>query len=254
VKLRGSDAFKEREGQQGLSAKTVNNHLTVLRKSLSLAVEWGRLRALPQVGFLRTKKPEIDFFIFEEAARLLAAADAGPWRVMILCGLRAGLRQGELLELRWEDVDLVKGVLRIRRAIYDGVVDIPKGGRAREVPMSDELRASFRDLPSRFAGGLVWPGAGGANLSKGECKWPLWRACKRAGLRRVGWHALRHTFASHLVMRGVPLKAVQELLGHEDITTTMRYAHLAPGVTRDAVALLDAPAPGVVDAGTVEAR
>ena len=69
------------------------------------------------------------------------------------------------------------------------------------------LRAALRELPSRFAGELVWPGEGGRNLTKSEAKWPLWRACKRAGLRRVGWHALRHTFASHLVMRGVPLKA-----------------------------------------------
>ena len=108
-------------------------------------------------------------------------------------------------------------------------------------------------LPSRFAGGLLWPGEGGRNLKRGEAKWPLYRACMRAGLRRVGWHVLRHTFASHLVMRGVPLKAVQELLGHEDIATTMRYAHLAPGVTRDAVLLLDAPAPAE-SRGTVGAR
>jgi Phage integrase family len=97
-------------------------------------------------------------------------------------------------------------------------------------------------------GGLLWPGEGGRNLSKGDTKWPLWRACKRAGLRRVGWHILRHTFASHLVMRGVPLKAVQELLGHASIEMTMRYAHLAPGVTLDAVRLLDAPAPRVSNA------
>jgi site-specific recombinase XerD len=63
------------------------------------------------------------------------------------------------------------------------------------------------------------------------------------GLRRIGWHVLRHTFASHLVMRGVPLKAIQELLGHASIEMTMRYAHLAPDVAREAVKLLDAPAP-----------
>jgi integrase len=241
--------LKPSDGGKGLTAKTINNHLTVLRKCLVLAKEWGRLAVVPTVGFLRVKKPEIDFFTFDEAARLLAAAERDPWAVMILCGLRAGLRQGELLELRWDDLDLVKGVIRVRRAIYDGVVDVPKGGRDREVPMSDELRAAFRELPSRFVSGLVWPGEGGLNLTKGEAKWPLWRACKRAGLRRVGWHVLRHTFASHLVMRGVPLKAVQELLGHATIEMTMRYAHLAPDVARDAVKLLDAPAPPVPASG-----
>src|SRR5882762_7301135 len=72
---------------------------------------------------------------------------------------------------------------------------------------------------------------------------PIWRACKRAGLRPISWHVLRHTFASHLVMRGVPLKAVQELLGHATIEMTMRYAHLSPDARRDAVGVLDLPAP-----------
>ena len=76
-------------------------------------------------------------------------------------------------------------------------------------------------------------------LTENECKHPLWRTCRRAGLRIIGWHSLRHTFASHLVMRGAPLKAVQELLGHADIRMTMRYSHLSPSVRRDAVALLD---------------
>ena len=76
-------------------------------------------------------------------------------------------------------------------------------------------------------------------LNKGKCKHPIWSACRRAGLRQIGWHVLRHTFASHLVMKGAPLKAVQELLGHATIEMTMRYAHLSPSVRRDAVKLLD---------------
>jgi len=66
--------------------------------------------------------------------------------------------------------------------------------------------------------------------------------CKRAGLRRIGWHVLRHTFASHLVMRGVPLVVVQKLMGHSSIGVTQRYAHLAPQIVRDAVLILDRPA------------
>src|SRR4030095_321719 len=79
----------------------------------------------------------------------------------------------------------------------------------------------------------------GRMLTDNECKWPLWHACRRAGIRRLGWHVLRHTFASHLVMRGVPLKVVQELMGHASIEMTMRYAHLAPAMHSEAVRLLD---------------
>lgn len=76
-------------------------------------------------------------------------------------------------------------------------------------------------------------------LTKGATKAPLANALKRAGLRHIGWHALRHTFASHLVMRGAPIKAVQKLLGHSTIEMTMRYSHLTPDARRDAVRLLD---------------
>lgn len=76
-------------------------------------------------------------------------------------------------------------------------------------------------------------------LTKGATKAPLANALKRAKLRHIGWHALRHTFASHLVMRGAPIKAVQELLGHSTIEMTMRYSHLSPDARRDAVRLLD---------------
>jgi site-specific recombinase XerD len=81
------------------------------------------------------------------------------------------------------------------------------------------------------------------------------RACARAGLsQRLGWHELRHSFASHLIMRGVALKAVQELLGHATIDMTMRYAHLSPDVKRDAVHVLDTPSPARGSLGAHEAQ
>src|ERR1041384_8206990 len=69
----------------------------------------------------------------------------------------------------------------------------------------------------------------------------LERMCRLADIRPIGWHVARHSFASHLVMRGVPIRAVQELMGHASIVITQRYAHLAPHVSQDAVRLLDGP-------------
>ena len=85
---------------------------------------------------------------------------------------------------------------------------------------------------------LVFCEPDGAALGHSTMQHALWRAARLAGLRRIGWHTLRHSFASHLVMRGVPLKVVQELMGHATVQMTMRYSHLAPGMKVDAVNLL----------------
>jgi integrase len=237
-----------------LSPKTVNNHLTVLHKILATAVEWKKLGALPTIKWLKVPQQDFDFFTFEEADRLIAGA-APEWRCMITVAARAGLRLGELLALRWQDVDLVAGRLVVRRAVARGRIGTPKSGKSREVPLSAEALAVLKAqrAATRLKGELVFSADGGRMLTKGECKWPLWMASRRAGLREMGWHVLRHTFASHLVMRGAPLKAVQELLGHATIEMTMRYAHLSPDARRDAVRLLDGPAVGAAH-GKPEAK
>ncbi len=119
-----------------------------------------------------------------------------------------------------------------------GRAGLPKSSKVREVPLSGEAIAALK-AHRHLRGESVFCDAGGHLLTQGETQAPLWSACKRAGLRRIGWHVLRHTFASQLVMRGVPLKAVQELLGHASLAMTLRYSHLAPEVSRDAVRLLD---------------
>ncbi len=220
-----------------LGAKTVNNVLTVLRRMLVIARKRGVLDEVPEVEWLKTDRPEFDFFALDEAPRLVAASD-GEWTTMILVALRCGLRQGELIGLRWEDVDLVAGKLHVRQSIVRGKVKAPKNGKPREVPLSNEARAALK-AHRHLRGEYVFCDLDGKYLTKGECKHPLWRACKKAGLRRVGWHVLRHTFASHLAMRGVPLRTIMELMGHSTIAMTMRYAHLSPEVARDAVQLLD---------------
>lgn len=237
VDARSIERYKAGKLTGGLTPKTVNNHLTVLRRLLVLASEWGLLPSVPRIKWLKAPEPAFDFLVFEEADRLMAHADED-WRPMITVALKTGLRLGELLALRWEDVDLKAGRIMVRRAVARGIIGTPKSGKSREVALSGEaIRAlkSYRHLK----GELVFCRADGSLFGKEMCKHPLWRACKRAGLRLIGWHVLRHTFASHLAMRGAPLKSVQELLGHSTIEMTMRYAHLAPAVNRQAVELLD---------------
>jgi integrase len=220
-----------------LKPKSVNNHLTMLRRLLVVAKKRGLIAAVPEIEWLKVPRPDFDFLSFEEATRLLQAVDPG-WRCMVLTAMKTGLRQGELIALQWQDLDLVAGLLRVRRSAVRGVVSTPKSGKGREVPLGDEVLAALK-AERHLRGPLVFCTAEGRMFNKNECKHPLWRACKRAGLREIGWHCLRHTFASHLVMRGAAMKVVQELLGHATIEMTNRYSHLSPEVPRTAVKLLD---------------
>jgi len=233
--------FAAAQVEKGLAQKTINNHLSVLHRALVMAKKRELIENVPEFPWYKIADGDFDFLTFDEAERLIREGD-DEWQAMILLAAKTGLRQGELLGLWWEDVDLVAGRLLVKRALVRGVMVAPKSFKAREVALSDEALAALKSH-RHLRGPHVFCDLDGAPLTKGACKHPLWRACKRAGLRRIGWHVMRHTFASHLAMRGVPLKAIQELLGHATIEMTMRYAHLSPDVKRDAVKLLDASSP-----------
>ncbi len=118
-----------------------------------------------------------------------------------------------------------------------GEQSTPKNGKTRIIPMNADVMQAL-DAHRHRKGIWVFCDKMGAPLRDNLCKAPIKRAYKQAGLRHISWHVLRHTFASHLVMRGAPLPTVQELMGHSTITMTMRYAHLSPDAKRDAVKLL----------------
>ena len=226
--------------RDGLKPKTINNHLGVLSALLSTAVEWEVLERVPKIVWLDVPKPDVDFLDFDESDRVVESCEER-WRPLLITALKTGMRLGELAALRHGDVDLVRGQLRVIRAATRGIVSTPKGGRSRTIPMSDGLvevlTAHMRR--SKLRGELVFSTDAGEILTRDRVKRVIPRACRLAGLREVGWHVMRHTFASHLAMQGVPLKVIQELLGHATLEMTMRYAHLAPDVGRQAVALLD---------------
>jgi integrase len=222
-----------------LKAKSVNNVMSIVHDMLRIASKRGLVDSIPDVEWLKVDEQDFDFLTFAEADALYdAALHEGAWAAMVAVGLRCGLRQGELLGLQWSDVDLDNARLRVKRTVYRGKVGSPKGGRWREINLGDDVLGVLKAHKHNRCE-WVFCSRESKRLTAGQCRKPLERIWKRAGLRRIGWHVLRHTFASHLAMRGAPLRYIQELLGHTTIQMTERYAHLMPGATRDVVKLLD---------------
>lgn len=242
------ESFKAAKLKAALSPKTVNNLLSTLHRVLATAEEWEIIDRVPRMKWLKTGEPDFDFLDFVDAERLLLGAKSEKaWWTFILLALRTGLRLGELRALRWDDVDLVAGRLLVRHSAWKQIIGTPKSNRKRELPLSDEAVAALK-AHRHLRGQFVFCREDGRMLTKEECKHPLRRAYTRAGLRAIGWHVLRHTFASHLAMKSVPMKAIQELMGHATMEMTMRYSHLSPDVRRDAVRLLDRQGHGTIAA------
>jgi len=231
------EQFKSQKMQSGLSNKSINNLIGVLSKSLRTADDWYDLGKLPKMKRLRVAPHKYDFLTFDESKTLLSHAD-GLWYEMLLIALQAGLRYGEIRALDWSDINWTTRRLTVRRAVFRDVIDSPKSNKERHIPLTFGLFSLLEKRKKK--NGFIFADEKGRFLEENKPRRALARICKRAGLREIGWHVLRHTFASHLVMAGAPLKAIQELLGHSNIQTTMRYAHLSPSALEDAMNLLEA--------------
>jgi site-specific recombinase XerD len=138
-------------------------------------------------------------------------------------------------------VNRVNGLLNIERQVWRGVVDTPKGGRGRSIPMTKKLGVALGAVRHLRGARLLLQDDGNPLTAKVLRGW-MKSAQRLAGLKATGnFHILRHTFCSHLAMRGAPAKVIQELAGHVHLSTTMRYMHLSPGHKEQAIRLLDLP-------------
>jgi integrase len=219
-----------------LCNKTINNHLTVLRKSLNTAQEWKLLGVIPKVRLLKVQPHKYDFLSEAECKSILSHSQAVIHEI-ILIALNTGMRFGEIIALDWQDVDLGRRILSVNKSIAHGILGSPKSNKARHIPLSLIVCQALNER--KKDSGYVFANEQGEPLRQSYCCDALHRVCLLAGLRKIGWHALRHTFASTLVKKGVSLKAVQELLGHSDIRMTMRYAHLGYSELRAAIDVLE---------------
>ena len=224
------------------SPKTVNNVLTVLSKLLKVAVKWKVIKTVPcSIELLKVPPPVPKFYEFSQYRALVEAAGKVDTRslVVTLLGGDAGLRRGEILGLRWIDVDFKRKQLVIQQAVWKGIVDTPKSGRGRVVPLTDALCIALQ-RQRHLRGERVLYRDDGEPVTEKVLRSYLAAAQRRAGLPATGaLHILRHTFCSHLAMRGAPPKAIQELAGHEDLSTTLRYMHLSPSAREGAIKLLN---------------
>lgn len=239
ITVRHIEQYKAQMLNNGLSQKTINNHLTVLRKCLATAYEWLTLDGTPpKITWLKCPPPKTDYLTHEECSLLLSRAD-GVIYEMILTALRTGMRLGELKGLQWESIDWQNRSIAVRhsRCDYANKLHPPKNNRERHIPLDADVHAML--LRRKRNAGYVFLDEEGRVFRKNLLGERMVKLCEKAKFRRIGWHTLRHTFASHLVMKGVPLPAVQMLLGHSTITMTMRYTHLAPSTLRAAIALLN---------------
>lgn len=238
------EEFKRSKIAAALKAKSINNILEVLSNLFRVAKDWQVITVIPSIKKLATEKPPFDFLSEQEAEQLLThttpiSGDVEEWRTLFLLALNTGLRAGEISALRWSDVNLNQSILTVNQQVTDfGAFGTPKSGKTREVFLPPVLVSALRAHRARTAtrGLFVFSGSDGSFIRYKRLMATLSKSCKAAGLRRIGMHVLRHTYASQLVMAGVELMVVKEQLGHSNIRETERYAHLAPDYKRQAVA------------------
>jgi integrase len=227
---------------EDLANKTVNNVLSALSVTLKQALEWKVIEAMPcRIRLLRWEFTEIAFYDFAEYRYLVEAAAAIDPRIelLVLLGGDAGLRRGEALALEWTDVDLRRRSMHVQRSSWNGHVTMPKSGRSRRLPLTERLAEALRAHRHLQGPRVLYCDDGTIPTNKIVRRW-MEQAQRRAVLPATGaYHILRHTFCSHLAMQGATAKAIQELAGHQDLTTTQRYMHLSPAHKDAAIRLLD---------------
>ena len=237
------DRLESRNQAKGLSPKTVWNIHQIISSAMKLAQEQKLIAsnpaegcALPRMGHQEMKTLPVE----QLHSFLREAKDSGVFELYYL-ELATGLRRGELLGLKWEDIDLERGDLRVRRQIarINGeVVEAPlKTKNAyRTLPLAEDTVSILLEQKKKVAGSpWVFPSSTGGPISPDSVLHMLHRVLKRAGLPRIRFHDLRHTFATLALQNGVDVKTVSGMLGHFSAGFTLdTYAHVTTASQRQA--------------------
>ncbi len=247
--------------ESGLTNRSVHHTHRVLHCAFEQAVRWNMIPRNPCDGATppRPEQTEMSVLTQEQANAFLAATADHPAHALYVLAITTGMRAGELLGLKWGDIDLDAGRLTVKRALQQqneaGLVFVtPKSARSRRtIVLSQRAVEALRLHRDRQAflrrqvedawqdQDLVFAGATGGPLDPSWQRQVFYAALDAAGLPRVRFHDLRHTAATLLLLRGVNVKLVSEMLGHASISLTLQtYSHLLPVMHGDAAAAMDA--------------
>ncbi|WP_027005021.1 tyrosine-type recombinase/integrase [Conexibacter woesei] len=213
------------------SARTRNKQLTILNGIFRRAQKRFGLQRNPVLEIERMREPRqvnLDVFSPEEVMALVRAAESEQDAAIYLTAAFTGLRRGELIALRWRDVDFAGSVIRVRASYAAGALTTPKSGKLRSVPMAPQVAETLARLGGAATDdSLVFLGDHGGYLDGSALRRRYKLALDRAGLRSLRFHDLRHTFGTRAIAKADILR-VKEWMGHADVATTMRYLHYVP--------------------------
>jgi integrase len=234
--------------QEGKASKSISNYVGLLYSIFAYAEKRGWTRsnpvALAEKPRIERRDADVRYLELVELDALIRAVPDDALgtleRALYRTAAMTGLRRGELLALRWRDVDWDNGLIRVRRSYTRGEFGTPKSRRSqRAVPLADavasELERHLQQAHFTEDDHLVFAHPVlGTVLDPSKVQKRFKKAAERGGLRPVRFHDLRHTFGTRMAAAGAPLRAIQEWMGHGDSRTTSLYADYAPDATHGA--------------------
>ena len=266
-------AFYAKKSEEGLSATTINHFHNVLHKALDTAMKWNLVarNVCDLVSPPRRKQFEVHPLTLEQVHKLLSVVEGHGMEALFKLALATGLRRGEMMGLKWLDINFDAGVLQVRRILSRVPSKMPGKGYVEAEPKTQKSRRSIviapfalealkqhreRQLEAKLQAGTAWQEHDyvfctsiGTHLNPTRDMLDQLKALlKKAGLPDIRFHDLRHSAATLLLSVGVHPKVVQEVLGHSQISITMDvYSHVLPGMQQDAMSRLnDALKKGIV--------
>lgn len=224
---------KSRKETKKYQPASINKNISLLKAMFKKAVDWNMveeevLKRVRRCKQLQENNRRLRYLDNKQCQDLINSCEPH-LKPIVITALNTGMRKGEILKLKWDNVDMKHGFI---------LLDLTKNGERREIPINETLKSTLKELSRRIDIPYVFYDAKTEKPYQ-DVKRSFATALRRSKIHDFKFHDLRHTFASHLVMAGIDITTVKELLGHKDIKMTLRYAHLAPSHKVKAVNILD---------------